>query len=221
MHNEFLQAIDLQCFRMRTERQKNRIKRKDFEKKLLALRRAEDALYEQQNNLGWMELRPPVMRGYKRSFVLREDVARSKDAAFYERILQMVNTTVYHHDKSFFQKKKKKGRYKWGPVEQHVHSLSEHDIKRWKLTPKERNQFYQAQVVDRNGTFQYYKYVLKEKWRFVLRIRPHMITRTRIRDEVIEQRLQEIDEIFTQRNWDKKLMKIQYGCNTRRCIYDF
>src|SRR5438309_7971971 len=94
-------------FRLRTARHKKRMQHEDRDKQLLALDREEDELYKQQRNLGWIELHPPVVRGWKRYFVLREDVAKAKQAAFFESILSKINTTEYSYRKDFKVKKRK------------------------------------------------------------------------------------------------------------------
>ncbi len=85
----------------------------DFDKQLLKLHREEDTLWKQRANLGWEPLTPPVQKGWKRFFVLREDVARSKQADFYERILKKINTYAQSYRKDFKGKKEGEGaRYK-------------------------------------------------------------------------------------------------------------
>jgi hypothetical protein len=181
----------------------------DLEKTLLKLERERRDLYRQQRNLGWVELDPPVMRGYKRFFVLRDDVARSKHAAFFQSILDKINTTQ-HSDKKVFTAKKRK----WGKKIQveRVQKLLEPDawhFKRLNFSDREKQLFYE--VVDNNKKYYWKKYVFIEPWRFVLRIRPNLITKTRVKDASIEKRIKEINQFLEQRDLDGRLDNLLYG----------
>lgn len=79
---------DIFCYRLRTARHKKRMQYEDFDKQLIQLHQEENGLYEQRRNLGWEPLLPAVQKGWKRFFVLRDDVARSKQAEFFENILK-------------------------------------------------------------------------------------------------------------------------------------
>jgi hypothetical protein len=46
--------------------------------------------------MGYVPLEPPVQRGWKRTFVLRADVASSAKAVFYQGILDKINRVDYH-----------------------------------------------------------------------------------------------------------------------------
>ena len=97
-------------FRLQSARRKKRMQHEDFEKHLLALHKEQQQLYKQQQALGWIDLKPPVMRGWKRYFVLRDDVARSKHAGFFEGILEKINKTEFSSRKDFKVKKRKAGK---------------------------------------------------------------------------------------------------------------
>src|SRR5215213_11908918 len=110
MNNKDITENEILSFRIRSRRQKIRAQHEDLEKKLIALHKERRQLYQQQRSLGWVELHPPVMRGWKRYFVLREDVQRSKSAAFFTSILNRINTVQYSSLKDFKVKKRKSGR---------------------------------------------------------------------------------------------------------------
>lgn len=73
-------------------RQKKRMQYEDFDKQLISLDKKRDDLQELKRNLGWEPLIPPVQKGWKRFFVLRDDVERSKHAEFFQNILKKINT---------------------------------------------------------------------------------------------------------------------------------
>ncbi len=164
----------------------------DRDKQLLALDKEEDELYKQRRNLGWIELHPPVMRGWKRYFVLRDDVAKGKQAAFFESILSKINTTQYSYRKDFKVKKRKWGKKVHVVKEQYLFSPTPYYFNEMKFTEAEK-QFFEERVVEDKRTGKLNRiFVFTEPWRFVLRVRPNIITKTRVRDEVIESRINEI-----------------------------
>src|SRR5688572_12105392 len=112
MDTKFIRVYgeDILCYRMRTARQKIRMQYADFDKFLIQLHREERDLYEKKRNLGWEALSPPVQKGWKRFFVLRDDVERSKQADFFKGILVKINTYDWSSRKDFKIKKRKRGR---------------------------------------------------------------------------------------------------------------
>ena len=81
---------EILCYRLRTARQKKRMQYDDFDKQLIQMHKEKNILYEQERNLGWEPLVPPVQKGWKRFFVLRDDVERSKNAEFFKAILKKI-----------------------------------------------------------------------------------------------------------------------------------
>ncbi|MGV3588803.1 MAG: hypothetical protein ACO1OF_17490 [Adhaeribacter sp.] len=81
--------------RFRSAREKKRLVKLDFEKQLRQLARERCHLLEQKRSLGYEPLKPPVQKGFKRFFVLRDDVAWSPRAAFFQEILDKINTVQY------------------------------------------------------------------------------------------------------------------------------
>lgn len=192
MNNSLNGSTALLQFRFRTARHKKRAQYEDFDKQLLALRREENILYKQQRNLGWIELHPPVIRGWKRYFVLRDNVAKSKQAAFFESILSKINTTQYSHRKDFKVKKRKGGKKVDVAKAQHLLQPEALSFSRMKFTEAEK-QYFEERTVQDNWTSKPYKvFAFTEPGCFVLRVRPNIITKTRARDEVIESRVQQI-----------------------------
>jgi hypothetical protein len=180
-------------FRLRSAHHKKRAQYEDWDKQLLALQRERNVLYKQQRNLGWVELNSPIVRGWKRYFVLRDDVAKSKQASFFESILSKINTTQYSYRKDFRVKKRKWGKKVYVVKELHLLRPQAFCFNKMKFTEAEKQFFEERLVQDKWTTKPYKIYVFKESWRFVLRVRPNIITKTRARDEVIESRIQQIN----------------------------
>jgi hypothetical protein len=199
----------LMQFRLQSARRKKRMQHEDLEKKLIELNSERSKLYRQQRNLGWMELDPPVMRGWKRYFVLREDVARSNQASFFQNILDKINTVQLSDKKSFTAKKRKWGRKIQVEREQKLLQPDPGHFKRLKFSERETQFFYEATWRYQGKTWS--QYVFVEPWRFILRVRPNLITKTRVRDEAIEKRINEINLFLKQRDYDKKLLHLLHG----------
>jgi hypothetical protein len=109
MDKKFIQEFgsEIFCYKLKTSRQKKRDVKTAGEKKLLRLHKERKQIWQQQRNLGYVDVHPPIVKGWKRFFVLREDVVRCKDALFYQNILDKINKTEYCNRKDF----KRKPRY--------------------------------------------------------------------------------------------------------------
>ena len=210
MNHEIInEKTDLLCYRLRTARQRKRMARKGFEKKLRALGREENRLYTSKGELGWIDINPPVQRGWKRHFVLRDDIARSKDSVFFQGILDKINTTDYSNRKDFKIKHRDKGKKVYALKPQRLRNLKEVNFKKVSFTEKELNFFEEQDVLDWTGKKFYKALVFVQAWHFVLRIKPNIITKTRVRDEAIESRLAEINNHLERRNLRPMLTNMQ------------
>jgi hypothetical protein len=202
---------DILSYRLRTARQKKRMQYEDFDKQLLRLHREHRALDKQIAALGWEPLVPPIQKGWKRFFILREDIARTKQAAFYENILKKINTYDLSHRKDFKVKKRRGSRFKKMVVkQQYLLRPSDWHFRKLGFSDAEKQLFHEVYVKDKRG--QAYKiYVFNEPWRFVLRVRPNMIDKVRIRDSELEARIKGIREYLERNIYDKRLDKLLYG----------
>jgi hypothetical protein len=182
-------------FVLNQKEEEKRLQKKDQEKHLL-LHRQENKLRRQICNLGYEPLIPPVQKGYKRIFVLRDDVQRSKQAAFFAGLLKKINTVQYSDTKAFTKKKRRRGRKIHVPREQKLLYLHEWEWGQKKFTEAEAVYFAPVTVWDRAGEPRTV-YQFREPWRFVLRVFPNLITEVRIRDAVLEQKEDEIDRYLS------------------------
>jgi hypothetical protein len=179
------------CFRLKSKRRRIRLRKKDQEKHLLRLHREENRLRRQIRNLGYEPLIPPVQKGYKRIFVLRDDVQRSKQAPFFAELLKKINTVQYSDTKAFTKKKRRRGRKIQVPREQKLLSIHEWEWGQKKLTEAEAVYFAPVTIWDRAGVFRTV-YQFREPWRFVLRVVPNLITEVKIKDNLLEQQVDDI-----------------------------
>lgn len=209
MNNDIVNnETDLLCYRLRTKRRRKRAQRKGFEKNLRALDSERQEIWERQRNLGWVELEKPVMRGWKRFFVLREDVAESIHAAFFQNILDKIGSVNFSNRKDF--KTRKKRVKKWG-YEAKKQELLKPDLwqfRKMNFTKKEQSLFEERTIMNQHRMW-IKIYVFKEPWRFVLKIKPNMITRTRVRNVEMESRRAELDNYFDRNHLEPRLYKIK------------
>lgn len=202
---------DILCYRLRTARQKKRIQYEDFHKQLIRLYKEEVKLMEKERALGWEPLVPPVQNGWKRFFVLREDVARSKHADFFNSILKKINTHDWSSRKDFKVKNRRKSRERYTVKRQKLLEPMDHHFLKLNFTEREKQLFHEEFHYDKYRRSYYKKYVFNEPWRFVLKIDPNMITKIRKIDPAIESRLDQIDNYLEKRNLRIVQTKLLYG----------
>lgn len=202
---------DILCYRLRTARQKKRMQYEDFEKRLIQLYKEEKTLYRQMRNLGWEPLIPPVQKGWKRFFVLRDDVARSGQAEFFQGILNKINTYDWSHRKDFMIRKRRFGRKNYVVKDQQLHEPWEWLFVKLDFNEHEKQMFNEEYKHDKRYGKPVKKYVFKEPWRFVLRVRPNIITKIRVKDPVIESGLKEIDNYLERNDLRKTQARLLHG----------
>jgi hypothetical protein len=201
----------IEVSRVRTKRRRIRDAREHFEKQLLALRRQQDGLWKTWQQRGYVPLEPPVMKGYKRYFVLRDDVARGKQAGFYEQLLKKINTYDYSHRKDFKVKKRSHGRKKMILREQYVLAPDLEHFKKLQFTDREATCFEERIFFQKNSLVPVRRMVFKEPWRFVLRIRPNMITETRMILPEVQSQIRVLKNYEERHHLWHKIQKLKEG----------
>ncbi len=188
--------VDLLSCKLKTARQKKRLVKEDQEKQLIRLYKQYRTLLQQKRNLPMVPLEQPYQKGWKRVFVLRDDVKASDSAAFYECLLEKINTVVLCNDKSFTQKAKrrKNGKRVYEGLPQKLLEIPmwEWERNQRKLTQEEMTHFHVEQRWNANlNSIQYY-YTFNEPWRYKLQVMPHIIREVKVLDVLLERELQEI-----------------------------
>lgn len=180
--------------RLRSERRRDRMRKDDLDKKLIRMQKEEWAIVKQIRNLGWIELDHPYQRGYIRYFIVREDVLRSKQAPFFSKILDKINTTQWSYRKDFKKKRKRFGKKVFAVREQRLCDIEEREFLS-KFSEEERTWFDETMIhsTDRK-LIKVFRFI--EPWRFVLRVQPNMITKVRVKDLDLERRAKEISTFF-------------------------
>ncbi|MBC9910606.1 hypothetical protein [Chitinophaga varians] len=195
----------IQSARLKTARQKRRAVITARDKALLRLDKYRRELWRKSREPLYVPLKPPIQKGYVRFFVLRDDVARGKQASFFEGILAKINTMEYFHRKDFKKKKRVRGKKVWVDKVQHLRTLSLSEFEKLRFTREEVIFFEERLEMPRYGKKEVPVMVFKEPWRFVLRIRPHMLTHQRIVDPVLESQIQEVDNYLTGRQLEHRM----------------
>ena len=180
--------------RFRSKRRRKQAEIEDFDKKLIAKSKELNQLNKQKRDLPMVDLIPPIQRGWRRFFVLREDVRKSKRANFYDNILQKINTTQYSSDKAFKKKKKRGGKKIYEERPQFLREIHKHELPKFKLSKQELAYFeYKIiQEVRSKKIYEKHIFVFRELWRFMLKIKPNIIDKVQVRDNVLEQRITEL-----------------------------
>ena len=211
---------DILCYRLRTARQKKRMQYEDFDKQLIQLNKEENCLYQQKRNLGWQPLHPPVQKGWVRYFVLRDDVARSRHSVFFEGILKKTNTYDYSYRKDFKKKKRKRGRKIYVAKTQHLLRPYEHQFKKMQFDSNEKQFFREVWELDwRKQPVKRYEFV--EPWRYVLKIKPYLIDKVRIKDAVLEAKINLIGNYLDRNYYRIRLSKLLNGYYQYKHSRDF
>ena len=198
---------------IKSARQKRRLVKTDRDKQLIQLDKRRDELWEQKRLLPKVTLEHPYQRGWKRFFVLHDDIKHGQQADFYEALLAKINTVAYHHDKSFKRKKRRKQRYTYQVKQQLLCELSQQnwDSNKIKLTDEERVCFTRVEIFDVKTYRTDVKYVFAEPWRYVLKVAPHMVTHIRLMDTEIEKELSYIDDHINNNYLTPRLHRLTNG----------
>lgn len=209
------------CSRFKSKRTKKRLVKEDFEKQLRQFRKLEVELWKKRQDLPLVPLTTPYQKGWQRSFVLREDITRSSESSFYQILLEKINTWQYSSEKSFKKRKKKKRKHVFVEKLQTVKEFSESEWRSSKLglTEKEKMHFYKRERWCPNCKRYKIHYVFNEPWRYVFRVKPNMITHTKMVDADLESEIQVLDNYITNLNLRYKINKLVDGFSYRNRYY--
>ena len=208
-----MEKDNLLFFRLRSLRSKKRIIKKDVEKQIRKKYKHRNELFELRRKIPLMPLQQPYQKGFVRFFVVRDDVKRSKDAGFFEEILSKINTKMYSPTRKFLKKKRKYGRRIYVDREQKLIQLSFHQWNDPKLalTVREKQYFLKREnyCPVRKKHSVYYEFI--EPWRFILRVKPNMITHYKPLHSDLEKEIHELDSYLNQQKIQGIVHKAIYG----------
>jgi hypothetical protein len=191
--------LEIESYRnIRSKRQRKRAIIEANDKKLIGLYKENQRLSKQKRDLPMIDLVPPIQKGWKRYFIVRDDVRRSRDGVFYENLLQKINTFQYHSEKSFKKKKRKESKRIYVEIKQELRIVYPHELPKMKFSERELSCFDYRIIHEVNGRriVSRFAYVLREPWRYTLRIRPNMIDKVQVHDAVLEQRIKQLNMVL-------------------------
>ena len=202
-----------QGYRLRSARTRKRTAKEDQEKYLRKLYTLEGEIREQLWNLPWVPLAHPYISGWHRLYVLRPDVQRSKHAAFFETLLSKINHVQFSRDKDFRTKKRYRRKYRRVPVLQPLKEIDEFEwnSSKCRLTQKEKQFFFPKYSWCKCSKRYITKYVFSEPWRFVLVVRPRMITKVKMTDATLESSRQLLENHIRSHHLKYKMIRLVQG----------
>ena len=157
-------------------------------------------LQEIDRKLGYIKLENPIFDGYKRYYVVREDLMRSKKKHALEEILSHINTTIHCKNKNFEYLDRKSKKMK--PMSQSLAPLSQKDYD--KLRPGLQKYFYktftvQYSLFSRGWSREVVHYKFANTWMFVFKVTEHYITKSKVFDPEIDSELKYLkDKLYGQ-----------------------
>lgn len=199
--------------RFKDSRRKKRLVKSDFDKQLIKIRKKEHFLWKTIHDLPLVPLENPYQQGWVRFFVVRDDVMRSKDGTFFQELLEKINTHMYSSTKSFVSRKK----YRKSKI-QHLREqllyaipLSQWNSNELKLSDKEKSHFTATEKW--SNCFKRYvvNYKFNEPWRYVLRIRPYMVTHRKALNADLESESARLENYIVSNNLRHRITKIKNG----------
>lgn len=204
--------------RLKTTRQKKRLVKEDFKKKLFKLDKERDKHWDQKIHIPWIDLDEPYQKGYERFFILREDVDRSNLADFFEGLLKKINTTQYSDNRKFLKRKRKDRKKIWVEEKQSLKEICMCDwvSNKLKLTEQEKRYFIRVEKYSAAYKCKVVRYIFIEPWRYVLKTIPHIITHYKPIDTELESKIKQIDNYFDRNFLNNKLYKMKAG-NLNKC----
>lgn len=189
---------------MSKERRLNRKIFKDSkEKSYKKLSRQLQELYDAKYSKGYITLETPRRCGWKKYFILRDDISNRSDAHIFRCILDRINDTVYSRDINFLTKDWKTGKYV--PIEHKLKILSLNEYNN--LDDVSKKYFYKStfKIKIWNTERNVIGYCFRYDWMFVEKIAKHYITKLPILDNEIESRIKELENYIRSHNLYSKL----------------
>lgn len=206
--------------KLKSERRRKRLRKKGTEKKLLVWHREEQKLYSEKWQQELVLLDSPIRKGWKRHFILRDDLRNRPDAPFFEALLEKINTVEYSRNKKFRMQKRRMKKYRYVLHTQKLKYITEyhyHHLTRCPLS-KEEKEYFIPEYGYGSKTLYVKHYVFNQPWRYVLSVKPHWITHARELDEVREKRLGEIKHHLETNHLRHKITKLTEGWEKYRYI---
>ena len=154
----------------------------------------------------------PIQRGFKRSFKLRDDIARRRDAHNFVRILGEINQTVYSRDGSFKVRK-----FHNKQLEDVPHRLALISVHRWeKLNwPTSLKKWFTLKETNIATGYRRYSYAkgysFDYPYFFDTKTEPHFVTHSKPINPNLEREEAEIEAFMDHHQGWRRLGKLHGG----------
>ncbi|MBI3883205.1 MAG: hypothetical protein HY305_03065 [Sphingobacteriales bacterium] len=153
---------DFFSIRGKSDRKRKRDALKQRQKQLISLRKKQRKLWNTLKNLGFETVETPYQTGFKRLFILRDDIAKTNKAEFYNELLIHINTIQTSMRKDFAKKKRKLGKKIYVPQEQQLRKLEPYLFKR--IPEKFHGCFIKEEIYDPQSKSIKTSFVFIEPW---------------------------------------------------------
>lgn len=200
--------------RIRSARNRKRNVIRQKHKNYIKLYKERNRLADEIHSILPKALEKPYQKGWVRSFVLRGDQWQTPLAGFYHTLLSKINTVHYSMDKHFRKPEKRRRK--------HVYTIAEQQLKvigswQWqqnvyKLSEREKACFRPALPTQKHP---YIHYVFAEPWRFVLKVKPNMITHILPKNAELESAMARVKNYITRHNLQGTLNRLRGGGRSR------
>lgn len=160
-------------------------------KKLMSMYRRKLRLIEARRAYNWVELEKPERHGYKKTFEVREDIAKGfpNMLPVLKDILKLCNYEITSRDKKFLRRDYKTK--KMVPVE---HKLKYIMPREWEKLPSDKHRsLFKLEYMHTLAGKPFQAYVVDDQWMFVSKIRPYYITHRLVLDPKLDSELKEIE----------------------------
>jgi hypothetical protein len=183
-------------------RQTRKISIEEKDKYIIAQYKRLKELWKAERSRPWVKLDVPIRKGWKKFFVLREDIARRSDAHELARILGVINHTITCENKEFKTTHWKTGKKEDIPhVPEHIPANS-WDKYEWPEYFKTKWFDFKTKIKPGlyGSSYEIKGWWFKYPWMFSPKIRPNILTHVRERNPDEEKEEKAISRWFERTN---------------------
>lgn len=170
-------------------------------KMYIAAQKELNLLYTQKYSLPSIPLPEPIRHGWKRFFVLREDIAVSRFAEDMQQILKHINQIVFSRRRDFMRRM---GRSKvWEPIPHGLRSIGVAEWDRKKIPEHLKKYFSRCDIFCSECTPQWHesRYHFKHPYWFVSVTKRHYLTHYTEPDPALESRIAKLQKFLEGEGW--------------------
>lgn len=170
------------------------------DKKLIRLSRRLRELNLIERKAPLIQLDKPIQKGFRKDFVLREDITRRRDSHEITRILSAINQTVYCQKEDFKVKKWHSKQMEDIPHKLRHIPANQWDRLQWPPHYKKWFTFREGVIENKWGTLIIKGYWFNYPYMFVEKVSPHIVTHIKQHFPDIEREEAEIKRFFELHN---------------------